>query len=142
MRCFAACLMLAALVFPALCGAQGTTGNQEPWDVVIRGGRIVDGTGNPWFEGDVAIRGDRIAAIGKLGEDAPARKVIDARGLDRRTWLHRHPFPFRHDLAGGRRRPEQDSPGSHDRGPGRGLLGRTGQGQAQARPVRTRRHNR
>ena len=81
MRCFAACLMLAALVFPALSGAQGTTRNQEPWDVVVRGGRIVDGTGNPWFEGDVAIRGDRIAAIGKLGEDAAVRKVVDARGL-------------------------------------------------------------
>ncbi len=81
MRSFPAYLTLAALVFPALSWAQGTTRNHEPWDVVIRGGRIVDGTGNPWFEGDVAIRGDRIAAMGRLGEDAPVRKVIDARGL-------------------------------------------------------------
>ena len=54
---------------------------REPYDVVIRGGKIVDGTGNPWFEGDVAIRGDRIAAIGRLGAEVPARRVIDARGL-------------------------------------------------------------
>jgi N-acyl-D-aspartate/D-glutamate deacylase len=51
------------------------------YDVLIRGGRIVDGTGNPWFEGDVAIRGDRIAAVGRLGDEARAKRVIDARGL-------------------------------------------------------------
>src|SRR5262245_56226190 len=54
---------------------------RDPYDVLIRGGKVVDGTGNPWFEGDVAIRGDRIAAIGPLGADAAARRVIDARGL-------------------------------------------------------------
>jgi N-acyl-D-amino-acid deacylase len=54
---------------------------REPYDVAIRGGKIVDGTGNPWFEGDVAIRGDRIAAMGHLGADVLARRVIDARGL-------------------------------------------------------------
>jgi N-acyl-D-amino-acid deacylase len=54
---------------------------REPYDVVIRGGKIVDGTGNPWFEGDLAIRGDRIAAMGHLGAEVPARRVIDARGL-------------------------------------------------------------
>jgi N-acyl-D-amino-acid deacylase len=54
---------------------------REPYDVLIRGGKIVDGTGNPWFEGDLAIRGDRIAAMGHLGAEVPARRVIDARGL-------------------------------------------------------------
>ncbi len=54
---------------------------REPYDLLIRGGTIVDGTGNPWFEGDVAIRGDRIAAVGRLGDNVPARRVIDARGL-------------------------------------------------------------
>lgn len=52
------------------------------YDVVIHGGRIVDGTGNAWYPGDVAIRGDRIAAIagpGALG-DAPANRRIDATG--------------------------------------------------------------
>ena len=50
------------------------------FDVVIEGGRIVDGTGAPWFEGDLGISGDRIAAIGDLG-DARANRRIDARGL-------------------------------------------------------------
>jgi len=50
------------------------------FDVVISGGRVVDGTGAPWFAADVAISGDRIAAIGRLG-DAKAARRIDARGL-------------------------------------------------------------
>jgi N-acyl-D-aspartate/D-glutamate deacylase len=40
----------------------------------------VDGTGNPWFPGDVAIRADRIVAVGHLG-GADATRVIDATGL-------------------------------------------------------------
>ncbi|MDA1163751.1 MAG: D-aminoacylase [Planctomycetota bacterium] len=51
----------------------------DPFDVLIRSGQIVDGTGNPWFHADVAIRADRIVAIGKL-VDATAKTVIDARG--------------------------------------------------------------
>ena len=48
-------------------------------DIVIRGGAIIDGTGKAAFTGDVAIAGDRIAAVGgKLG---PARREIDAAGL-------------------------------------------------------------
>jgi N-acyl-D-amino-acid deacylase len=53
----------------------------QPFDVLIRGGKIVDGTGNPWFEGDVAIRGDRIEAVGPLAAETTAHRVIDARGL-------------------------------------------------------------
>ena len=52
----------------------------QDYDVLIRNGRVLDGTGNPWFYADVAIRGDRIAAVGDLG-DATARRVIDATGL-------------------------------------------------------------
>ncbi|MBI1355532.1 MAG: amidohydrolase family protein [Acidobacteria bacterium] len=52
---------------------------QETYDVLIRNGRIVDGAGNPWYRGDVAIRGDRIAAMGHL-PDATAAKTIDAGG--------------------------------------------------------------
>ncbi len=48
---------------------------------MIRGGRVVDGTGNPWFRADVAIRGDRIVEVGRVAADAPARRTIDARGL-------------------------------------------------------------
>lgn len=50
------------------------------YDVLIRHGRIVDGTGDPWFYGDVAIRGDRIVAVGSMPQ-AEARQVVEARGL-------------------------------------------------------------
>jgi len=62
-------------VYRAGVGAQQTA----PFDVVIRGGHLVDGTGNPWFAGDVGIKGGRIAAIGALGT-AQAARVIDATG--------------------------------------------------------------
>ncbi len=51
----------------------------DRFDIVIKNGHIIDGTGNPWFAGDVGIRGDRIAAIGDLKE-ADAKRVIDASG--------------------------------------------------------------
>lgn len=54
--------------------------SSEVYDILIRGGRIVDGTGSPWYRGDVAIRGDRIAAVGLL-PGAQARDTIDATGL-------------------------------------------------------------
>ncbi len=52
----------------------------QPYDVVIRNGHIVDGTGSPWYAADLAIRNGRIAAIGKL-DGAPAKRTIDARGM-------------------------------------------------------------
>ncbi|HEY3365769.1 MAG TPA: D-aminoacylase [Symbiobacteriaceae bacterium] len=52
------------------------------YDLVIRGGRIVDGTGNPWFRGDVAIQDGRIAAIRREGfAPESGAQVIDAGGL-------------------------------------------------------------
>jgi len=51
------------------------------FDIVIRGGRIVDGTGAPWFLADLGIVGDRIAAVGPL-PSAEARVVVQARD----TW--------------------------------------------------------
>ena len=50
------------------------------YDIVISGGKIVDGTGAPWFYADVGIQGDTITAIGKLDPVGAARR-IDARGL-------------------------------------------------------------
>src|SRR6185436_835101 len=50
------------------------------YDVVIRGGHLVDGSGNPWVLGDVAISSGRITAVGRLA-NASARRVIDAAGL-------------------------------------------------------------
>ncbi len=59
-----------------------------PYDILIRNGHIVDGTGSPWYAGDLAIRDGRIAAIGVLcpsrvpGPDSacPAKQTIDAAG--------------------------------------------------------------
>jgi N-acyl-D-amino-acid deacylase len=50
-----------------------------PFDLVIRNGHIVDGTGSPWYAADIAIRDGRIARIGRLG-DVSAKQSIDARG--------------------------------------------------------------
>ena len=50
------------------------------YDLLIKNGRVIDGTGRPGFVADVAIKNDRIARIGKLPK-ARARRVIDARGL-------------------------------------------------------------
>jgi N-acyl-D-aspartate/D-glutamate deacylase len=52
----------------------------SPYDVLIAGGRVVDGTGAPWVHADVAIAGDRIAAVGDLA-GAPAKVRVDATNL-------------------------------------------------------------
>lgn len=52
----------------------------QPFDILIQHARIVDGSGNPWYNGDIGIRGDSIAAIGRL-EGSSAKLTIDARGL-------------------------------------------------------------
>jgi N-acyl-D-amino-acid deacylase len=62
-------------------GAEPRFAADEPFDLVVSGGQVVDGSGNPWFHGDVAIRGDRIVAVGKLPAGPSARRTIDARGL-------------------------------------------------------------
>ena len=70
----------------SLAGAALTatvSGGQQPanrFDVLILNGRIVDGTGAPWYRGDVGIVGDRIAAIGSLGSGSAATR-IDAANL-------------------------------------------------------------
>jgi N-acyl-D-aspartate/D-glutamate deacylase len=53
---------------------------QPSYEVVLRGGRIVDGCGTPWYRGDVALKDGRIVAMGRL-DDAPAKRTIDASGL-------------------------------------------------------------
>jgi dihydroorotase/N-acyl-D-amino-acid deacylase len=77
-RFLAATLMAAGLL--ACAPVQAPTG---PFDLVISNGRIVDGTGNPWFYGDVGVRGDRIAVVGPKGAlaAAPAKERLDAAGL-------------------------------------------------------------
>src|SRR6476619_1631679 len=57
-----------------------TTYSQAPaFDLVIRNGRIVDGTGSPWYLADVGVKGDTIAAV-RPRLDAGSARVIDARG--------------------------------------------------------------
>ena len=79
----------ASFHLPAQCAAAliavvltGFSLDAQPptYDLLIRDGRIVDGTGNPSFTADVGIRGDRIAAIGRL-TGAKATREIDARNL-------------------------------------------------------------
>ncbi len=55
------------------------TASADSYDLIIRNGHVIDGTGNPWYAGDVAISGDRIAAIGDL-RDARAGRVLRGRG--------------------------------------------------------------
>ncbi len=57
-----------------------STTQAQSYDVIIRNGRVIDGTGNPWFRADVALDGDRIGAIGDLAA-ATAGREIDATGL-------------------------------------------------------------
>src|SRR5579863_4781180 len=61
-------LLLAPLAWP------------QDFDLLIRGGRIVDGTGNPSFLGDVGIRDNRITAVGYLA-GRTAKRIVDASGL-------------------------------------------------------------
>ena len=71
-----ACIALLTLLFSAVAGRAQTT----KYDLLISGARLVDGTGAPWFVGDIGVVGDRIAAIGDL-HDAAAKKRIGAAGL-------------------------------------------------------------
>jgi len=71
---------LLALLAVIACGkGEGGTENGV-YDLVLRNGWIIDGSGNPRYRGDVAIRGDRIAAVGFLG-NAAARETVDVHGL-------------------------------------------------------------
>jgi N-acyl-D-amino-acid deacylase len=62
----------------AFVAAVAVLGAQDPqYDVIVRNARVVDGTGSPWYRGDIGIRGDQIAAIARR-IDAPATRSIDA----------------------------------------------------------------
>src|SRR5690348_15912717 len=64
--------------FSALLSAFAVGAAEPQYDLVLRNARIVDGTGAPWFRGDLATRGDTIVAIAPAIE-APAKRVIDVR---------------------------------------------------------------
>jgi N-acyl-D-amino-acid deacylase len=65
---------LFCLLFPLLSICQSSA------DLIIKNGRIIDGTGNNWFYGDMAIKDGKIMQIGKL-QDWSATKTIDAKGM-------------------------------------------------------------
>jgi N-acyl-D-amino-acid deacylase len=71
-------LIISCALLLCVLGSLGA--GDAPYDVLIRHGHIIDGAGNPWYAGDIAIRGDRIAAIGSLA-GVQAKRVIDASGL-------------------------------------------------------------
>lgn len=79
LRIAAAAVGLAAAYL--LLGPAPRVHAQQQYDVLIRNARILDGTGNPWFRGDVAVAGDRIVRVGDLSgvSDNQARRVVDAR---------------------------------------------------------------
>lgn len=66
-------LMAVSLASPGAAG-------QQQFDLVIRNGHIIDGTGSPWYAGDIGIRAGHIARIGSLA-DVAAKQVVDAHGL-------------------------------------------------------------
>ncbi len=72
-------LAASLLVVVAVAGPARAQ-SPAPFDVVIEHGHIVDGTGSPWYQGDVGIREGRIEAIGNLS-GAPAKRRVDATGL-------------------------------------------------------------
>ena len=66
---------IAAAAYDADLSAPTSAG----YDLLIRNGHIIDGAGNPWYSADIAVSGERIAAIGDL-HDAHAKREIDAKG--------------------------------------------------------------
>jgi len=72
-------LAALAITVTAACASLPKGSNASHYDVLITNARIVDGTGNPWYRGSVAIIGDRIAYVGPTIMGLNARRVIDAK---------------------------------------------------------------
>jgi N-acyl-D-aspartate/D-glutamate deacylase len=69
-------LLAAAFAVAVFCLAAA---RQDAYDILITGGRMLDGAGNPWVAANIAIKGDRIVRIGRF--TAPAARLINAAGL-------------------------------------------------------------
>ena len=88
-------LRVAVVLLLAACATKPVV---KPLDLKITNGRILDGTGAPWFRGDIGIRGDTIVAVGDL-HDAAAVATLDARDeivapgfIDLLGWSHDNVF--------------------------------------------------
>ena len=115
-------MILLSLAIPLLLGA--VSAGAQDFELILAGGRIVDGTGNPWYRADIGIRNGRIAEIGKLS-GRTSRRMIN---------LHDQVVsPGFIDMMGasslpsaGRpaQRRKQTAPGNHDSSRGRGHVRR------------------
>ena len=72
-------LTLTILLIVSTLGFAANRAADSPFDLVITNGHIVDGTGSPWYSGDIGIRDGRIAAIGNLS-GAARKRTVDANG--------------------------------------------------------------
>ena len=70
------CIVIPFIFLPSLILEQHSPGD---YDIIIKDGRVVDGTGNPWFRADVGIIGDKIVTVGRI-PDNNCRYIIDAAG--------------------------------------------------------------
>lgn len=79
-RAMAVLTLVLAAGFAAACGA-GPAVDEGPWDLLITGGTVIDGTGGERYRADVAVRGDRIVRVSRAAlPHEPAARVIDAEG--------------------------------------------------------------
>src|ERR1700733_4516791 len=71
--------LLAVVALLLIASNSSPAQSRGAFDLVITNGRIIDGTGSPWYSGDIGIREGRVAAIGNL-TTAPRKRTIDAAG--------------------------------------------------------------
>ena len=68
-------LLSLIFLFPLLATAQ------EPFDILIKNGKIIDGSGNNWYYSDLAIKNGKIVQIARDIKPGTAKKIIDAKGM-------------------------------------------------------------
>ena len=73
-------LIFSCIIILMFSLAESKVDSNGKFDILIKNGKIVDGTGNPWFYADIGIRGDTIVEIGDLSGKI-ASKTIDAKGM-------------------------------------------------------------